>query len=411
MQTLPVLLLAPYGGLVVDRVDKRRLLLGTQVAFAVLAALLGVLTLSGTIRLWMVLTIATALGVVNSVDNPARQAFVPEMVRPDELPNAVTLNSVITNAARAIGPAIAGILIVTVGVGECFLLNAASFLAVLVALATMRRSQLHPARPAGHGPGQLLEGLRYVRGDRRLLVPLLMMALIGALSYEFQVVLPLLAQRDFAGGADAYGYLTAAFGAGALAGGVLVAGRAAPGLRSVVAAAGMFGVTLLGAAATPQFWSELTVLAAAGAASVAFMSRGTSLLELTAVESMRGRVMALWAVALIGTTPIGGPVVGYVAEHAGPRWGLAVGGIAALVAAATVVGVGRRRSRGPSALTPAPPAGIDSVAGGISTTHRSSPCSTSHLDSPAASSPSHPATRTSSAANGSPRRRASTGPI
>jgi MFS family permease len=332
VQTLPVLLLSPYGGLLVDRADKRRVLLATQVTLALLAVILGVLTLTHAVRLWMVVAIAAGLGVTNSVDSPARQAFIPEMVGTSALTNAISLNSVMTNAARAIGPAIAGLLIVTVGVGECFLVNAVSFVAIIVALARMNPTQLRRAHTVDRMPGQLMDGLTYVRHTPRLLVPLLMMALIGALSYEFQVVLPVLAQRTFHGNADAYGYLTATFGAGAMIGGLVVAGRRAQGLRGVVVAAGAFGLSMLAAAAAPDLVLELAALLLVGAASVAFMSRGNSTLQLTADDSMRGRVMALWTVAFIGTTPIGGPAIGYIAQHAGPRWGLAVGGIAALLA-------------------------------------------------------------------------------
>ena len=345
VQTLPVLFLAPYGGLLVDRADKRRLLLATQASFAVLALVLGALSATGTVRLWMVVVLAVALGLVNSVDNPARQAFVPEIVQPDMVANAVTLNSVMTNAARAIGPAIAGLAIVASGVSVCFFLNAVSFVAIIVALLRMDPAQLRRPAPAARKNGQVVEGLRYVARTPRLLTPLLMMALVGALSYEFQVTLPLMAQRTFHAGAGTYGFMTAAFGAGAVLGGLLVAGRRPRGLRSVIAAAFAFGVTLLAAAVAPTLALELVVLVLVGWASVAFMARGNSILQLTAVPRMRGRVMALWAVAFIGTTPIGGPIVGYIAQHTSPRWALAVGGFAAL--GAVVLGL-YPRYRGPA---------------------------------------------------------------
>lgn len=352
IQTLPVLLLAPYGGLLADRADKRRLLLATQSTLALLALTLGLLTLFHVVRLWMVLVLATGLGITNSVDNPTRQAFVPEMVGTETVANAVSLNSVMNNAARAVGPAIGGVLIVTAGVASCFLINAGSFLAVLVALAVMRPERLHPAQRSPRERGQISAGLRYVRHTPRLLTPLLMMGLIGALSYEFQVVLPLLAKRTFHGNADAYGYLTAAFGAGAVIGGIVVASRRPRGLRVLAAAAGAFGTTMLLAAAAPTLPLELVALACVGAASVTFMSRGNTTLQLTATPRMRGRVMALWAVAFSGTTPIGGPIVGWVAQEAGPRWGLALGGLAALVATTLVFhphyrGGGRRHPAAP----------------------------------------------------------------
>ena len=213
-----MLLLGPYGGLVADRAGKRRLL-GTQSVLSVLALVLGLLTVTHVVRLWMVFVLAVALGTLNSVDQPTRQTFVPEMVGRERLQNAVSLNNVMTNVARAIGPAVAGVLIATVGVGVCFLAKAASFAAVLVALARIRSEALHPAAPAGREPGQLRQGLRYVRGVPGLLVPLLMMALVGTLAYEFQVALPLLAQVSLHGGAGTYGFLTAAMGVGAVAGG------------------------------------------------------------------------------------------------------------------------------------------------------------------------------------------------
>jgi MFS family permease len=334
VQTLPILLLSPYAGVLVDRRAKRRVLLATQSVMALLALILGLLTLTHAVRLWMVMVIAAGLGLVNCVDNPARQAFVPEIVGTDLVANAVSLNSSMVNAARAVGPALAGVLIVSVGVAACFLLNTVSFIAVIIALATMKPDLLDPAVTSAHAPGQLLEGLRYVRRTPRLLTPLLMMALIGALSYEFQVVLPVLAKHTFHGNADAYGFFTSAFGVGAVIGGLAVASRPPKGMRSVAVAAGAFGLTMLGAAVAPTLVIEVLALAMVGAGSVAFMSRGNTMLQLTADESMRGRVMALWAVAFLGTTPIGGPVVGYVAQHASPRWGLALGGLAALTATA-----------------------------------------------------------------------------
>ncbi|HEY5179769.1 MAG TPA: MFS transporter [Dermatophilaceae bacterium] len=334
VQTLPILLLSPYAGVLVDRRGKRRVLLITQMAMALLALTLGLLTLTHAVRLWMVMVIAGGLGLATCVDNPARQAFVPEIVGTDLVANAISLNSAMVNAARAVGPALGGVLIVSVGVAACFLFNTVSFVAVIIALATMKQELLHPAVTSIHAPGQLLEGLRYVRRTPRLLTPLLMMALIGALSYEFQVVLPVLAKNTFHGNADAYGFFTAAFGVGAVIGGLAVASRRPKGMRSVAVAAGAFGLTMMVAAVAPTLATEVLALATVGAGSVAFMSRGNTMLQLTADETMRGRVMALWAVAFLGTTSIGGPIVGYVAQHASPRWGLALGGRAALTATA-----------------------------------------------------------------------------
>jgi len=335
-QFLPVLLLGPYGGLVADRAGKRRLLLATQTALGLLALTLGLLTVTHVVRLWMVFVLAVALGTVNSVDQPARQTFVPEIVGRDRVQNAVSLNSVLTNAARAVGPAIAGVLIATSGVGVCFLANAASFAAVLIALARIRAGDLHPAPPAGREKGQLRQGLRYVRDTPGLLVPLLMMALVGTLAYEFQVALPLLARVSLHGGAGTYGFLTAAMGIGAVAGGLVVAGLARTGLLPFTVAAAGFAVAILAAAVIPSLPGELAALAVVGFFSTAFMTTGNTTLQLTADPQFRGRVMALWSVTFTGSTPVGGPIVGVIADDLGPRYGLGIGALACL--AATLLG-------------------------------------------------------------------------
>ncbi|HUJ04874.1 MAG TPA: MFS transporter [Streptosporangiaceae bacterium] len=335
-QFLPVLLLGPYGGLIADRADKRRLLLTTQTALATLALALGVLAVTHQVRLWMVFVLAAALGTVNSVDQPCRQTFVPEMVGREQLQNAVSLNSVLTNAARAVGPAIAGVLIAAVGVGPCFLINAASFIAVIAALARIRPSALHRAPPAGREPGQLRQGLRYVSGTAGLLVPLLMMALVGTLAYEFQVSLPLLAKVSLHGDAGTYGFLTAAMGVGAVAGGLVVAGLARTGLLPFTVAAAGFGLAILAAALIPALGGDLAALAGVGFFSTAFMATGNTTLQLTADPRFRGRVMALWSVTFTGSTPVGGPIVGIVADDLGPRYALGLGAVAC--ACATMLG-------------------------------------------------------------------------
>ncbi|HEX4428746.1 MAG TPA: MFS transporter [Frankiaceae bacterium] len=333
LQTIPVLFGAPYAGLIADRVDKRRLLVGTQTTMGILALILGVLTVTGSVQLWMVYVLAVALGAANAVDNPTRQAFVLEMVGPAHLRNAVTLNSVLVNAARAIGPAVAGTLIATIGVGICFLVNAGTFVAVIIALATLDRSALLPSPPAPRERGQLREGFAYVRRTPSLVVPLGMMAVIGMLAYEFQVVLPVVARSTFHGGAQAYGFLTAAMGIGAVIGGLGVASRAFTGTRALVWAATIFGGVILLAAAAPNLALACVAMALVGAGSVGFLAIGNATLQLSASPMMRGRVMALWAVAFLGSTPIGGPIAGYVSQHFGGRAGLILGGISCLVAA------------------------------------------------------------------------------
>ncbi len=334
VQMTPVLLLGPYGGVVADRVDKRRLMMAVQAGMASLALTLGVLTATGAVRVWHVFVLAGVLGCLTVFDNPTRQAFVLEMVGPDDLRNALSLNSVLVNAARAVGPATAGILIATVGVSACFLINAVSYLAVIASLATLDRGQLRPTTPAPRSPGQLREGLRYAWATPALAIPLGMMALIGTLAYEFQVVLPLVARQTFHGGPQVYGFMTAAMGAGAVAGGLVVASSGRTGLRAIIAAATGFGVAILLAAFAPSLPLELAALTLVGAGSVAFIAIGNTTLQLATRPEMRGRVMGLWAVAFLGTTPLGGPVAGFVAEQAGGRAGLLLGGVACLVAAA-----------------------------------------------------------------------------
>ncbi len=347
LQTLPVLLLGPYGGVVADRVDKRHLMIGLQSMMGVLALVLGLLTVTHMVVLWEVYLLALLLGLNNTFENPARQSFVLEMVGPDDLRNAVTLNSVLANAARAIGPAVAGVLIALGGLGICFLLNAVSFAAVVVSLITMDVSALQPSKRTVRAKGQLREGFAYVRRTPELAVPLLMMGLIGCLAYEFQVVLPLVAKQTFHGGAQAYGFMTAAMGAGAVIGGLYAAGKGRTGLRPLVLSATVFGGVLALAAVAPTLPIELLAIALVGAASVTFLSKSNSTLQLTAAPQMRGRVMALWAVAFMGSTPIGGPIAGAVAQHVGPRWGLALGAIAC-IAAALIGAATLRRLRRPA---------------------------------------------------------------
>jgi MFS family permease len=334
LQTLPVLILGPYGGVIADRVDKRRLMIVLQSLMAAQALVLGLLVVLHVALFWEICVLAVVLGLNNCFENLARQSFVREMVGASEVRNAVSLNSTMVNAARAVGPAIAGLLIATVGTGVCFLVNALSFVAVVYSLVSMDTNALTPSAPAGRARGQLREGFRYVAREPRLWVPLFMMAIVGTLAYEFQVTLPVLAQRTFGGNAATYGFLTAAMGVGAVAGGLVTATRGRTGLRPLTVAAAVFGVAILGAAFSPVLAVAFVALAATGWTSVTFLATGNSTLQLEAASSMRGRVMALWAVAFLGSTPVGGPLIGWVVAGAGARIGLAVGGIACLAAAA-----------------------------------------------------------------------------
>jgi MFS family permease len=313
------------------------------------ALILGVLAATGNVRVWEIGVLAVLLGLNNAFENPARQSFMLELVGADHLRNAVSLNSVLVNVARTIGPAIAGILIATVGTGECFLINAASFVAVVGSLATMHLPSLNPSKPTPRARGQLREGLKYVRGKRELFVPLLMMGIVGCLTYEFQVTLPVMASRGLHAGATGFGFMTAAMGVGAVLGGLFVAARGKTGLRTLVAAAWVFGITVSLAALAPSLGIELAALALVGGASISFMSTGNSTLQLSAAPSMRGRVMALWFVAFQGSTPIGGPIVGAAMAALGARAGLGIGAVTCLVVAA--IGVVALR-RGPSVAAP-----------------------------------------------------------
>jgi MFS family permease len=331
LQFLPVLLFGPLGGVVADRFDKRHILFITQAAAAMLATTLGLLVLFDVIRLWMVYLVAAGLGFVNLVDNPTRQTFIFEMVGPEQLTNAVSLHSVLVNVARVLGPAAAGALILTVGIAPCFLINGASYLGVLAALAAMRAADLRPSPRQPRRRGQLREGFRYVRTTPALLVPLLMMAVIGTLTYEFQVVLPLLARFTFGGDAGTFSTMTACMGAGAVVGGLLTAaaGRRRPTALALSAVA--FGVVQMAAAWAPHLWLTLGLLVLVGAASISFLSLGNATLQLASAPEMRGRVMALWGVAFMGSTPVGGPIMGWIGENLGPRWALGLGGMAALL--------------------------------------------------------------------------------
>ena len=324
LQTLPVLLMAPYGGVIADRVDKRRLMLTLQCMMGLQALTLGLLTVTGAVKLWEIGVLAALLGFNNAFENPARQSFMLEMVGPEHLRNAVSLNSVLTNVARSVGPAAAGILIATAGEGVCFLVNAVSFLAVIISLARLNRSALSPSPPAGRERGQLRAGLRYIRHTRELAIPLVMMAIVGCLAYEFQVSLPVMAREGLHAGASGYGFMTAAIGIGAVAGGLLVAARGRTGVHVLVIAAGGLGAAFALAALAPSLALELIALALLGGASISFMASGNSTLQLAAAPTMRGRVMSLWFVAFQGSTPIGAPIVGWVIAG---RAGLGLGAI------------------------------------------------------------------------------------
>src|SRR5215472_1551496 len=343
---LPMFLFGPVGGVFADRMDRKRVLYLTQSLSGLLAAVFAITVATHSIRLWIVYLLAIALGFVNVFDNPARQSFISEMVSAEDLPNAVTLNSVAMNMARVFGAALGGVIAAAIGLALCFTCNALSFVAVLVSLAAMRTSELFPAKRVPRQKGQVRQGLRYVRSTPELLIPLVMIAVIGTLAWEFQVSLPLMASNVFHGGAASYGVMASVMGGGAVVGGLISAARSRPRARALCLAAVGWGIAILAAALAPSMALELTALVFVGYGSITFNSLAKTTLQLAAKPEMRGRVMALWALAWLGSTPIGGPIVGWVGQVTGARWALGVGGVATLLCGVLVTAwAASRRAR------------------------------------------------------------------
>jgi MFS family permease len=353
---LPMFIFGPVGGLFADRLDKQRVLYVTQTLSGLLAGAFAVLIATGSIRLWIVYLLALALGFVNVFDNPARQSFISEMVSARDLPNAVTLNSVSMNMARVFGAALGGVLAAAIGLAWCFACNGLSFAAVLISLVAMHKSELFRAKRLPREKGQVRQGLRYVRSTPELLIPLVLIAVVGTLAWEFQVTLPLMASKVFHGGAAAYGVMASVMGVGAVVGGLISAARPRPRARALCLAAIGWGIAILAASAAPTMALELAALVFVGYGSITFNSLAKTTLQLAAKPEMRGRVMALWALAWLGSTPIGGPIVGWVGQAAGARWSLVIGGLPTLVcgilALPALSRIDRRLARNPA---PAPP--------------------------------------------------------
>jgi MFS family permease len=354
LQFLPMLLFGPVGGLVADRVNKRHLLYFTQGAGGLLALVLGILVVTDMVHLWQVYVLATLLGVVNLFDNPARQTFVMEMVGRDDLPNAVSLNSVVMNASRVVGPAIGGVIIVVFGLAACFFINAVSYVAVLIGLSMMRSRELHPTGQVARAKGQIRDGFRYVWRTPALRNTLLAIALIGIFAYNFTVTLALLAKDTFHGGAGTYSLLTSCMGVGAVVGGLIAAHRARPTPRLLQVLALVFGGLLAAVALAPTLLTAALLIVFMGAASIGFIATANATLQLTADPAMRGRVMALYAMAFLGTTPIGAPLVGAIAQWTSPRIALLTGAAATVVAASVLMWrhqAGLAKSSAASSLT------------------------------------------------------------
>lgn len=356
MRFVPMLVLGPWGGLLADRMDKRRLLIATQAVAGVFAGALAALTLTGVITLWMVYAMALLLGLAQVVDNPTRQSFASEMVGPTQVSNAVSLNSAVFTSARIFGPALAGILIALVGTGWCFAINGASYLAVIGALLLMRPGELYTTAADRLRPvrGQVRDGISYAWSTPRLRWPLAVLLIVGTLAFNFNVLLPLMAQQVFHAGASAFGTMMSMMGVGALIGALTSAGRAHPTWRVITLAALALGLFLAGAALVPSLSLEMLVLIPVGISMTTLQATSNSFIQLAADPAMRGRVMALYVTAFMGTTPIGAPIIGYVAQLLGPRSGLMVGALAALAAAllAFVVRGMLGRTGGADAETP-----------------------------------------------------------
>jgi MFS family permease len=357
LQFLPMLVLGAWGGLLADRIPKRRLLITTQALMAIPAIGLFAVTATGVAAPWMVYLAVFAMGSVNAIDNPTRQSFVFEMVGADRVVNAVSLNSVIVQSARIVGPALAGLLIAGVGVAPCFALNALTFIAMIVALWGMDPQRLHAAPVAPREAGAIRAGLRYVGRTPELAVPLALMALVGTLGFNFQVVLPMLAKFSFHGGGGAYAVLVSAMGVGSIAGALVNGHHGRTGPRLIAGGALAFGVSALLAAAMPSLALEIPMLALLGAAAVTFAATINSTLQLAVAPEMRGRVMALYSVVFLGSTPIGGPLTGWLSEAYDPRVALLLAGITGLSAAwAAHICFARMRARSEQAKRQAPAA-------------------------------------------------------
>jgi MFS family permease len=337
LQFGPHLLLLPLTGFAADHLDRRKLLIGTQAAMGALALGLGILTITGLVQLWQVYMFAFLLGCVTAFDSPARHTFVAELVGEADLSNAVALNSTSFNAARMIGPAIAGTLIASVGSGWVFLINAASFVAVLGSLAFIRVGELHPQSRAVRTRGSFAEGFRYVWKRPDLKAILVMLFLIGTFGLNFQIFISTMSVTVFHGGASQYGFLTSIMAIGTVVGALLAAGREKPRFALLVAGGAIFGLGCALAAVAPNSGLFGIALVIIGVSALTFTNSTNSLMQLSTDQAMRGRVMAIRLAIALGCTPIGAPIVGWVADRFGPPWALGVGAAGGFAAA--IVGI------------------------------------------------------------------------
>ncbi|MEU5540371.1 MFS transporter [Streptomyces sp. NPDC020362] len=336
LQFLPMLLFGLYGGVLVDRLPKRPTLLVTQTSMAVAGLALAFLTLSGHVQVWHVYLAAFAVGLATVIDNPARQSFVSEMVGPEQLQNAVSLNSANFQSARLVGPAVAGLMITGVGTGWAFLFNGLSFVAPVTGLLLMRARELHVVDRAPRGKGQLREGLHYVAGRPELIWPIALVGFIGTFGFNFPVWLSAYADDVFHAGAGAYSLFNTLMAVGSLGGALLAARRGTARLRVLIAAAAAFGTLEIVAALAPSYWLFALLMVPIGIFGLTVNVTANTAVQMATDPAMRGRVMALFMMVFMGGTPLGAPVVGWITDTYGPRVGFALGGIVSAAAAATI---------------------------------------------------------------------------
>ncbi|NKX53061.1 MFS transporter [Arthrobacter mobilis] len=344
LQFLPILFLGPYAGLIADRHRKRRLLLLTQTAMGLCALVLGLLVVTGTVQLWHVYAIALALGIGSAFDAPARQAFVSEVVGQDDVPNAVALNSASFNTARLAGPGLAGLLIAWLGTGLAFLVNSASFAAVILALWRMRSTELSPAVRAGRGKHQIREGLRYVRGRPDLVLILVLVGVMGTFGMNSQITNAMMATSVFGKGAEEYGLLGSVMAVGTLAAALLAARRQGSRMPYLVGGSIAFGISAVAASLMPGFWLYMLMLVPVGLASLTMLNSANTSIQLSVEPQFRGRVLALYMVVMQGGTPLGAPLIGWIGTEFGARWAVAIGGTVPLLAGVCALLLLSRRS-------------------------------------------------------------------
>lgn len=348
LQFGPLLIGGAWGGVLADRLDKRRLVLVTQTIKAALAGLLGLLVVTGLVSMWMVYAIALAGGIVEVLDNTARRSFVMELAGRDHVANAVSLTSALWTISRISGPAIGGLIISVAGVGPCFLINSLSYIGVLIALYRIRPAELFTSERVERGPGQVREGVTYVLSEPKLRLPLLLMAVVGTLAYNFRVVIPLFATDVFDKGPGVFGLLFSTMSVGSLAGALYTASRHKVHERFTAAAALVMGLMIVLTSVAPTLVLVMAGLVAVGASSASFSATTQATLQLRSEPRFRGRVMALYSVVFLGTTPLGSPLVGWMAENFGVRTAFALcGAITATAATAVLVALFRRRPEPP----------------------------------------------------------------